>query len=464
MLGAIFTQGGRILYLSDPSSLPRISQIISDYILPSSSEQPHFTYSLVNDLSLVLLVAYDLLVPRSLLDLLLASLEAYARANNFAFDWNTLEAQATAQVAHKLVPNKGATSKNVPAKGRRWEDAPVTAADAAKLDFSKNSEFIQTVTIDLGKSEVDQEIEAKKTSVGNLFSKLIFFGSKKIEAADLTDVIATLRDRLISKNVAPEISDQICETVKEALIGTKTESFVSVAETARAALEKVLTRCLAKTIDLQFLASGKKGDVFSVTFLGVNGVGKSSSLAKIAYLFKSHGYKVLIAACDTFRAGAVEQLKTHGRNLDVPVFEKGYGKDAAEIARQAKIYAKQNNFDVLLIDTAGRMQDNDPLMRSIGKLIAVNEPDVVLFVGEALVGNDAIDQIGKFDRYIREAGTRGIDGIILTKFDTVDDKVGAAISMVHKTGVPVLFVGTGQNYTNLRKLNINMVVNALLAD
>jgi len=190
----------------------------------------------------------------------------------------------------------------------------------------------------------------------------------------------------------------------------------------------------------------------------------------------------LIAACDTFRSGAVEQLRVHVRNLSmlgvngstdskgtVELFERGYGKDAAAIAKEAITYAKENDFDVVLIDTAGRMQDNEPLMRALAKLVAVNNPDKIIFVGEALVGNEAVDQLTKFDRALRDFSSasgsgRGIDGMLVTKWDTVDDKVGAALSMTYVTGQPIIFVGCGQTYTDLRQLRVANVVSAILSD
>jgi signal recognition particle receptor subunit alpha len=225
-----------------------------------------------------------------------------------------------------------------------------------------------------------------------------------------------------------------------------------------------------KSIDVlkAALDAKDKGQVYSICFLGVNGVGKSTNLAKIAYYLKNKGdLKILIAACDTFRSGAVEQLRTHANCLKVDLFERGYGKDSAEIAKQALAHAKSHGYDVCLIDTAGRMQDNEPLMRAIAKLVAVNTPDLVLFVGEALVGHDAVDQLEKFNRALIDyshtpANPRTIDGIILTKYDTVDDKVGAALSMVFVTGQPVVFVGTGQKYPNLRKLQVKEIVKALV--
>jgi signal recognition particle receptor subunit alpha len=215
------------------------------------------------------------------------------------------------------------------------------------------------------------------------------------------------------------------------------------------------------------LAAKKRGQVYSLVFIGVNGVGKSTSLAKTAYyLSKKGGLKVMLAGCDNFRSGAIEQLATHAACLDIPLYEKGYKDDPAVIAKEALAEAKNKGYDVVLIDTAGRMQGNERLMRQLAKLVHINTPDVVLFVGEALVGNDAIDQLTKFNQslidFAESETPRTIDGIVLTKFDTVDQKVGTAINMVHQSGKPIVFVGVGQKYPHLRKLNVPTVVNALL--
>ncbi|KAF0707020.1 hypothetical protein AaE_013810, partial [Aphanomyces astaci] len=208
------------------------------------------------------------------------------------------------------------------------------------------------------------------------------------------------------------------------------------------------------------------GRCYSIVFVGVNGVGKSTSLSKVAYYLKSRGVKIMIAACDTFRSGAVEQLNQHCKVLDVPLFERGYAKDPASVAKDAIAHGNDHGFDCVLIDTAGRMQNNEPLMRALAKLVSVNNPDLVLFVGEALVGNDGIDQLSLFDRalvdYSDRQVPRRVDGIVITKFDTIDDKVGAAVSMVYKTGQPIMFVGTGQKYTHLAKLNVKTVLRSLL--
>lgn len=151
----------------------------------------------------------------------------------------------------------------------------------------------------------------------------------------------------------------------------------------------------------------------------------------------------------------------------VDLYQQGYDKDAADVARNAIIKARSEGIDVVLVDTAGRMQDNEPLMRELAKVVRVNQPDKVFFVGEALVGNDGVDQLVKFNNALKQysadlAVARQVDGIVLTKFDTIDDKVGAALSMTYITGQPIVFVGVGQKYTDLRSLNVAAVVQALL--
>eukprot|EP00177_Eucheuma_denticulatum_P000127 GFKZ01000225.1.p1 GENE.GFKZ01000225.1~~GFKZ01000225.1.p1 ORF type:complete len:610 (+),score=112.66 GFKZ01000225.1:193-2022(+) len=297
-------------------------------------------------------------------------------------------------------------------------------------------------------------------------------GLRNLTRADLNPVMAEFRDSLIGKNVAQEIADRIIESVLTSLEGKRMESMTSVTTMVRNALDDALTRILTsrQSTDILSEIAAKKGTgrPYVITYCGVNGVGKSTSLAKTCYYLLNHGYKVMIAACDTFRAGAVEQLRTHVRCLGkgVELFDRGYGKDAAAVANDAIRKAKELGFDVVLVDTAGRMQDNEPLMRALSKLVEVNRPDRLFFVGEALVGNDAVDQLTKFNQALTDhqssAKPRLIDGIVLTKFDTIDDKVGAAVSMVYTTGQPIVFVGVGQTYMDLRKINTKSLVKALL--
>ncbi|AWO99393.1 putative signal recognition particle receptor subunit alpha [Scophthalmus maximus] len=324
----------------------------------------------------------------------------------------------------------------------------------------------------------------KGGSFGGMFGMLKgLVGSKSLSPEDMEPVLEKMRDHLIAKNVAADIASQLCDSVGKKLEGKVMGTFTTVASTVKQALHDSLVQILQpkRRVDIlrDVMDAQNQRRPFVITFCGVNGVGKSTNLAKISYWLIENGFTVLIAACDTFRAGAVEQLRTHQRHLNalhppeqhggrlvVQLYEKGYGKDAAGIAMEAIAYARNQAFDVVLVDTAGRMQDNAPLMTALAKLIAVNMPDLVLFVGEALVGNEAVDQLVKFNQALADHSMsdkpRLIDGIVLTKFDTIDDKVGAAISMTYITGQPIVFVGTGQTYNDLRSLNARAVVGALM--
>ncbi|KAJ5073537.1 intein-containing signal recognition particle receptor subunit alpha precursor [Anaeramoeba ignava] len=191
----------------------------------------------------------------------------------------------------------------------------------------------------------------------------------------------------------------------------------------------------------------------------------STSLAKIAFWLQQKKYSIIIAAGDTFRSGAVEQLRVHAKCLNIPLFERGYRKDPVNVAAAAIRKAQSENIDVVLVDTTGRMQDNETQMRALVRLVEVNNPDLLLFVGEALVGNDGVDQLVQFNRcladYSNLPNPRLIDGILLTKFDTIDDKVGAALSMVYTSGQPIVFVGVGQTYPDLKKMDAKVVCKLL---
>lgn len=337
--------------------------------------------------------------------------------------------------------------------------------------------------------DVRQSVQTNAKRANNKNNKGMFsifqglVGNKNLTKSDMKPILEKLRDHLITKNVAADIAVKLCDSVALKLEGKVLGTFESVTSTVKSTLTDALVQILSpkRRVDIlrDALEAKKQGKPFVMAFCGVNGVGKSTNLAKICFWLIENNLNVLIAACDTFRAGAVEQLRTHVRHLCslhpankhggremVQLFEKGYGKDPSEIAFRAVSYAKEMHIDVVLIDTAGRMQDNEPLMRALAKLVKVNQPDLLLFVGEALVGNEAVDQLVKFNNAMADHSLSDnphlIDGIVLTKFDTIDDKVGAAISMTYITGQPIVFVGTGQTYTDLKSLNAKAVVNALM--
>ncbi|XP_043251322.1 signal recognition particle receptor subunit alpha homolog isoform X2 [Colletes gigas] len=372
-------------------------------------------------------------------------------------------------------------------KDKPEESGDYVAADKTLVGQMKGS--IRDLEVETeSEDESDEEIETSKpqvkkktNSMFSMFKSLV--GNKCLKHEDMAPVLEKLKDHLISKNVAADISQKLCDSVGVKLEGKVLGTFDSVTNTVKATLTEALVQILSpkRRVDIlrDAMEAKKNNRPYVMTFCGVNGVGKSTNLAKICFWLIENNFRVLIAACDTFRAGAVEQLRTHMRHLNalhpaekhgnqsmVQLYEKGYGKDAAGIAMEAIRYAKDSKIDVVLVDTAGRMQDNEPLMRALAKLIKVNEPDLVLFVGEALVGNEAVDQLVKFNQaladYSQSRNPHIIDGIVLTKFDTIDDKVGAAISMTYITGQPIVFVGTGQTYTDLKSLNAKAVVHALM--
>lgn len=371
--------------------------------------------------------------------------------------------------------------------GRKWSDTPVTAAEAAALDvlgggssaaadapieavqYTGGGDIADLLADDLPSAAASS---AASRASGWLARSLGTLTGGTMSSADIAVELERLREHLTGKNVAEEVAADICQSVQRSLEGSRRGSFTSVATVVENALREAVARILTprEPVDLLAAVRAKKASgqgPYVITFVGVNGVGKSTSLSKVVYHLRDNGLKVLIAACDTFRSGAVEQLRRHATALDVPLFQRGYEKDSAGVAAAAVRAGAHDGFDVVVVDTAGRMQNNRALMLELAKLVDTITPDLVLFVGEALVGNDGVDQLVEFNRALVQHGqgsaTRGIDGIVLTKFDTIDDKVGASLSMVYKSNVPITFVGVGQTYTDLRRLNVAAVVRDLLA-
>ncbi|KAF8780287.1 hypothetical protein HU200_001965 [Digitaria exilis] len=344
----------------------------------------------------------------------------------------------------KKLTTKPSETKKKGKQDRVWDDKPSNK----KLDFTdpadeRGDEVTDHMAVNQGESMMDkddnlssdseedeQEVEdgppKKKGWFSSMFQSIA--GNNVLDKSDLQPALKALKDRLMTKNVAEEIAEKLCESVAASLEGKKLGSFTRISSTVQTAMEEALLRILTPRRSIDILrdvnAAKERGRPYVIVFVGVNGVGKSTNLAKVAYWLLQHNLSVTLAACDTFRSGAVEQLRTHARRLQIPIFEKGYEKDPAVVAREAIQEASRNKSDVVLVDTAGRMQ-------KLADLSAVPT-------------------------------ARLIDGILLTKFDTIDDKVGAALSMVYISGAPVMFVGCGQSYTDLKKLNVKSIVKTLL--
>lgn len=263
------------------------------------------------------------------------------------------------------------------------QDLEVESEDDA--EYSSSDDESDDDSSDNAKSSPNPS--AGKKSVFSMFKS--FVGSKNLTRDDMEGALDKLSDHLISKNVASDIAKKLCDSVAVKLEGKVLGTFDTIASTVKTTLTDALVQILSprRRVDIlrDCLEAKKNRRPFVMSFCGVNGVGKSTNLAKICFWLIENNYNVLIAACDTFRAGAVEQLRTHMRHLNalhppekhsnrqmVQLYEKGYGKDAAGIAMEAIRFAKDSAIDVVLIDTAGRMQDNEPLMRALTKLIAVS--------------------------------------------------------------------------------------------
>lgn len=362
------------------------------------------------------------------------------------------------------------------------------ASTLAPEDLETNLEITSSESSDDEEDEISLEDgstttgRASKSSYLSSIWKTISY-NKTLTEEDLKPILEQLRDHLTSKNVAAEIAEELCKSVSRKLEGQSVNTWLNLKKFARDALQEAILGILnpSRTINILREIQAKPRPPYVIVFCGVNGVGKSTNLAKIANWLMNNNVKVLVVACDTFRAGAIEQLKTHvmalkalherGKNAPtkIELFEKGYNRDSAAIAMEAINYARSNQFNCVMVDTAGRMQDNEPLMRQLAKLIKINNPDLTLFVGEALVGNEAVDQLTKFNKSLLDCGCRlegssrsAIDGIVLTKFDTIDDQVGAAISMTYVTCQPIVFVGVGQTYRDLKQLDAKAVTKALM--
>jgi fused signal recognition particle receptor len=199
-----------------------------------------------------------------------------------------------------------------------------------------------------------------------------------------------------------------------------------------------------------------KGQPTTIMFVGVNGTGKTTTLAKMAKLFQKNGFSVVIAAGDTYRAGSIEQLQQHADRLGIRVIKQSYGSDAAAVAYDAIAHAKSKKIDIVLIDTAGRMQSNKNLLKEMEKIARVAQPDIKLFVGDALAGNDVLSQAKEFHNSIQ------IDGAILTKVDA-DPSGGAALSIAYVTGRPIVYVGVGQEYDDLKSFDPEWFAKRLVA-
>jgi fused signal recognition particle receptor len=276
-------------------------------------------------------------------------------------------------------------------------------------------------------------------------------GQKELSEKDLDESLFDLNVSLLESDVSQEVIDDLTKQLKQNLIGKKLQKNESAEEIMTNTLKDNFSNILSKagSIDLIHEINTKKQNKagpFKIVFLGINGTGKTTTVAKVANLIKKAGYSVVIAAADTHRAGAIEQISSHAEKLSIKVISQRYGADPSAVARDALEYARKHYVDVVLIDTAGRMQTAKNLMDEIGKIVKVIKPDMKLFVGDSLSGNDTINQAKEFFSYTE------FDGAILTKADA-DAKGGSVISISYITSKPIIYLGIGQSYDDIVMFN-----------
>jgi fused signal recognition particle receptor len=300
----------------------------------------------------------------------------------------------------------------------------------------KKSEQVETKSLTEPEKEQEESLEeVLKPEKKSFFDKF----SKKLTEEKFDEIFDELELTLLENNVALEAIEKIKESLAEKLIGNSLKETNLTEELKNSILQLLIN---PKDFLTEIKDTLEVKSPFVILFVGINGAGKTTTLAKIASLLQKNKFSVCLAAADTFRAASIEQLQQHADTLKIPMIKKDYGSDPAAVGFDAVAYAKKNKVDVVLIDTAGRMQNKDSLMKEIEKIARVTKPDMKIFLGEAITGNDATKQAKAFNDSI------DLTGIILSKAD-VDEKGGTAISVSHVTKKPILFLGTGQSYEDL---------------
>jgi len=286
------------------------------------------------------------------------------------------------------------------------------------------------------------------------------FGQKELKEKDIDEVLFELEVALMESDVAIEVIDSLKSDLKQKLIGTTVEK-EQVANIVKQTLRQNISNLFDAAGKIDILTNIRKkketGEPYIILFLGINGTGKTTTLAKVAHLLQQNKFSVVIAAADTYRAGAIEQLSEHAKRLNLKIIAQNYGSDPAAVARDAVLYAKSHKIDCILIDTAGRMQTSKNLMDQIAKITKVVNPDLKLFVGDSLAGNDTVNQAREFHQYTK------FDGAILAKSDA-DARGGAAISIVKVTSTPILYLGVGQEYKDLKIFDKELFLESLFGE
>ena len=335
------------------------------------------------------------------------------------------------------------------------EEIPEDEVEEEKEEESKKSKrsFFRRKK----KEESDEsEDEDKKEKSGGFLS---FIKEKSISEDDVEDILFELELGLLEADVAMDVSSVVVESVKNDLVGQKIKRSSDIEEYTYKALKNAVSKIIdieGKSMTELLEEKVAQGEPLVVMLVGINGTGKTTTIGKLSNYYIKKGYTPVIAASDTFRAGAIEQVQYHADNLGVKLIKHEKGSDPAAVAFDAVQHARAKGKELVLIDTAGRMQTNTNLMDEMKKIRRVSKPDLVVFVGDALTGNDATEQARKFNEAI------DIDGVILTKADA-DSKGGAALSIGYIIKKPILFLGMGQSYDDIKEYDADWMLEQIFS-
>lgn len=345
-----------------------------------------------------------------------------------------------------------------PKKSRFWsknkeeDSSEVEDDDSDDETEEKKSRFWSRNKDNDSSEETDEDEEPS-----GMFS---FITAKTISEKHLEDILWELEMGLLEGDVAMEVASAVVDSVKDDLVGRKIKRSNDITEYTYNALRNAVAEIIdipGKSMTEMIEAKKAQGEPLVVMFVGINGTGKTTTIGKLANYYLKKGYTPVIAAADTFRAGAIEQVNYHADNVGVKLIKHQKGSDPAAVAFDAVEHAKAQGKELVLIDTAGRMQTNTNLMDEMKKIKRVAKPDLVVFVGDALTGNDATQQASKFNEAI------DIDGVILTKADA-DSKGGASLSIGYVIKKPILFLGMGQGYDDIREYDADWMLNQLFSE
>lgn len=299
-------------------------------------------------------------------------------------------------------------------------------------------------------------LEKLKNAVSLVIDKL-----SRTELSDnsLNPLLWEFKISLLENDVALSVAEEMCDEIKELLLGEAVGRFENKKERVNEALRDSLYKVLQAPVNVDFLEEvaikRRERTPLIIVFVGVNGTGKTTTIAKVANLLIKNGYSVVLAGSDTYRAGSIEQLEGHAKRLGIRMIKHAYRSDAAAVAFDAINYARSHGINVVLVDTAGRMQTNRNLIDEMKKIVKVAKPHLTVLVVDALAGNDSVDQARIFDEAV------GINGVILTKLDA-DVKGGAAISIAFAIKKPILYLGIGQFYDDLTLFDPRTLVESMV--